>query len=193
MSFAKSAQLCVYLERTKEDVDSSEGFFDPNLHPAFGGKRNKRLFPCCARILQRWGNRVCCSTIECADNCLPRFFGNQLIGGDQQHQIHEVANPAVWILHAWKHIRMNLLGKLRFAGNCRDSGRRDLCKSEPITRVEYLRRLHDDISDADIEVKSRKRPVCQGSLHRISCSSIGSAIQIRYRFADSIDKKITQI
>jgi len=59
--------------------------------------------------------------------------------------------------------------------------------------MKYLRRLHHNISDSNVEMEFRKGAISQDGFNRIPGSAIWSAVKIRGRFANSIDKEIFHI
>lgn len=143
--------------------------------------------------IERAGDGMCGTALERRLNGL---LDNSRIGqsnAQEQQKIDEILHTGVCALSAWERVGMDLLSELLLAGKCLSMGRGNTSEAQHIGPGELFWRGDDCVADANIQVEGYERAVIQASLDRITCSPLGSRVQVDHRLPDTELKAITKV
>jgi hypothetical protein len=112
---------------------------------------------------------------------------------DQKDHIDKISHPAVGGRSPGQSIGVKLLRELLFALDHGNVWRRNTSQAKPVTHSGLLRRVKNDVTSADIEMKLHESTSAHHGINRISRSTIRSSVQVHHRFTNSVMEVIANI
>ncbi len=168
-----------------------EHFGDIVRQPAFSSQGLKRSLPIRRRRRQLGLQLVCPSSVEGQPQGNQNPLLIQFTRSNQESQVHQVLHPAVRGV-ARKRIGMDLLSELLFAGNHLSAHRFDSSEPQPVPADDRLQRLHNNITNAGIEVEPSKDPPVHSGFDWKTGAAIRRSGQIQDRRPNRVFEPIAE-
>ena len=134
---------------------------------------------------------MCSSSLEGKTQGLQNPLLIQTTRSDQKSQVHQVLHSTVRSVPR-ERVGVNLLGELLFARDRPNPRRFDAGESQPVPADDGLKRLHNHIANAGVQVESGEDPFVHSSFDGIAGPPVRRGGQIHGRRSDRVLEPVTE-